>query len=71
MVIVETKGQQDLDVPLKMVRLCQWCEDINKAQIETNFDFVFVDDTGFEKYQPKTFAELFAVFREYKSYSAE
>ena len=70
-VIVETKGQQDLDVPLKMVRLCQWCEDINKAQIETNFDFVFVDDTGFEKYQPKTFAELFAVFREYKSYSAE
>ncbi len=70
-VIVETKGQQNLDVPLKMARLRQWCEDINKTQTETIFDFVFVDDTGFEKYQPKTFAELFAVFREYKSYSAE
>ena len=28
-VIVETKGQEDLDVPLKMQRLRQWCEDIN------------------------------------------
>ena len=69
--IVETKGQQDLDVPLKMGRLRQWCEDINKAQTETDFGFVFVDDTGFEKYQPKTFADLCGVFREYRSPSAE
>src|SRR5665811_2193648 len=27
--IVETKGQEDLDVPLKMARLRQWCVDIN------------------------------------------
>ena len=70
-VIVETKGQQDLDVPLKMARLCQWCEDINKVQTKTEFGFVFVDDTGFEKYQPKTFEDLFAVFREYRTPSAE
>ena len=70
-VIVETKGQQDLDVPLKMDRLRQWCEDINKVQTMTNFSFVFVDDTGFEKYPPKTFGDLFAVFKEYRSPSAK
>ncbi len=69
-VIVETKGQQDLDVPLKMDRLRQWCEDINKMQTETDFDFVFVDDTGFEKYKPKTFEDLFAAFKEYRTPSA-
>ena len=30
--IIETKGQEDLDVPLKMERLKQWCEDINKVK---------------------------------------
>ena len=69
-VIVETKGQQDLDVPLKMDRLRQWCADINKVQTETEFGFVFVDDTGFEKYRPKTFGDLFAAFREYRTPSA-
>ncbi len=70
-VIVETKGQQDLDVPLKMDRLRQWCEDINKVQTETDFGFVFVDDTGFEKYQPMTFEDLFTIFRAYKPHSTE
>ena len=28
-VVVETKGQEDLDVPLKIQRIRQWCEDIN------------------------------------------
>ena len=70
-VIVETKGQQDLDVPLKMARLRQWCADINKVQTETDCGFVFVDDAGFEKYQPKTFVDLFAAFREYRTHSAE
>ena len=35
-VLVETKGLEDLDVPLKMKRLKQWCEDINKIQKEVN-----------------------------------
>lgn len=64
--IVETKGLEDLDVPLKMARLKQWCEDINKAQAEVRYDFVFVDEEGFEKYRPKTFASLVKSFREYK-----
>ena len=64
--IVETKGQADLDVPLKMQRLRQWCDDINQAQSATEYDFVYVDEEGFEKYKPDSFAKLIAGFREYK-----
>ena len=65
-VIVETKGREDLDVPKKMERLKQWCEDVNKIQADTTYDFVFVDYEGFEKYPPKSFKELMAGFKEYK-----
>jgi len=65
-VIVETKGQEDLDVPPKMERLKQWCEDINRIQSEESYDFVFVDDEGFKKYHPKTFESLLDSFRQYK-----
>ena len=65
-VIVETKGQEDLDVPLKMERLRQWCEDVNRVQTRTEFAFIFVDDVGFKKYKPKTFDALLAGFRDYK-----
>ncbi|MGC9337722.1 MAG: DEAD/DEAH box helicase family protein [Candidatus Cloacimonadia bacterium] len=65
-VIVETKGQEDLDVPPKMARLRQWCEDVNKVQSKVRYDYVFVDNAGFEKYNPKTFADVLNGFREYK-----
>ena len=65
-VIVETKGQEDLDVPLKIRRLKLWCEDINRAQPEVTYDFVFVDEESFNKYRPKLFADLVANFRQYK-----
>ncbi|MDX8412246.1 MAG: type III restriction endonuclease subunit R, partial [Mariprofundaceae bacterium] len=64
--IVETKGQEDLDVPLKMQRLKQWCEDINKAQSAIKYDFVFVDEGSFEKYRPNTFQSLVDGFGQYK-----
>jgi len=64
--IIETKGLEDLDVPHKMQRLKQWCEDINKLQSEVNYDFVYVDEDGFNKYKPKTFDELTNNFKEYK-----
>jgi type III restriction enzyme len=64
--IVETKGLEDLDVPEKMHRLKQWIEDINKAQSNARFDFIFVDEEGFGKYKPKTFADLITNFRKYK-----
>ncbi|HQN29356.1 MAG TPA: type III restriction endonuclease subunit R, partial [Mesotoga sp.] len=56
--VVETKGQEDLDVPLKMQRLKQWCEDINRAQREKKYDFVYVDQESFEKYKPTSFRQL-------------
>lgn len=65
--IVETKGLEDLDVPPKMQRLKQWCEDINRVQNKVKFDFVFVDEASFKKYAPKTFKQLIDNFREYKS----
>jgi type III restriction enzyme len=65
-IIVETKGREDLDVPQKISRLRQWCEDINQAQPDVRYDFVYVDEEGFRKYQPKTFRQLLDGFREYK-----
>jgi type III restriction enzyme len=65
-VIVETKGQEDLDVPLKMARLRQWCEDINRVQTDVEYDFVYVDQVGFDKYKPTSFRQLLEGFKEYK-----
>ena len=64
--VVETKGQEDLDVPLKIQRLRQWCEDINRVQHDTKYDFVYVDQESFEKYKPTSFRQLVDGFREYK-----
>ncbi len=66
-VIVETKGLEDLDVPFKMHRLKQWCEDINRIQSDVKYDFVFVEMKEFEKYKPATFTELMKAFTTYKN----
>ena len=65
-VVVETKGQEDLDVPLKTQRLRQWCKDVNTMQSDVEYDFVYVDEEDFKKYEPKSFAALLSGFREYK-----
>ena len=64
--VVETKGREDLDVPLKMQRLQQWCQDINRAQTGVAYDCVYVDEDSFEKYRPSSFKDLTANFREYR-----
>jgi len=64
--IIETKGQEDLDVPLKTERLKQWCKDINMAQSDIRYDFVFVDEESFHFYPPTSFEELINNFRKYK-----
>ena len=52
--IVETKGRAELDLPQKMARLKQWCADATAAeQNGQRYDFVFVDQTGFEKHGPE------------------
>lgn len=65
--IVETKGLEDLDVPLKTARLKQWCEDVNKSSSSIKYDFVYVDEESFNKYKPDSFEGLIQQFREYKS----
>lgn len=65
-IIVETKGQEDLDVLLKIKRLRQWVEDINAIQTNIIYDFVYVDESTFKKYEVKSFKELLSSFLEYK-----
>jgi type III restriction enzyme len=66
-VIVETKGLEDLDVPLKMKRLKQWCEDVNTiTSKETTYDYVFIDQESFDRYTPKTFSDIQQSFKNYK-----
>ena len=65
--IVETKGRAELDLPQKMARLKQWCADATAAEENgQHYDFVFVDQTGFERHAPKTFAALADSFTDYR-----
>jgi type III restriction enzyme len=67
MVIVETKGQEELDLPEKMARLRQWCQDINRVQADVKYDYLYVDQESFEKFKPVSFKQLIDGFREYKN----
>ena len=66
-IVVETKGREDLDVPPKMRRLSQWCEDVNRVSPNTIYDFVYVDQESFDTYRPETFQQLLDGFSEYKT----
>jgi len=60
--IVETKGREDLDDPLKIERLKQWCEDINAVQPEIKYGWLYVKQDEYEKYKTKGFEELIKAF---------
>ena len=64
--IIETKGREELDVPLKMARLREWCRDVNHLQSTISYDFVYVDQPGFEQYKPNSFQDLVESFTMYK-----
>jgi type III restriction enzyme len=64
--LVETKSQEDVDVEPKIARLRQWCEDINTAQSNVKYDFVYVDEDSFKQYSPKSFRQLADAFRKHK-----
>ena len=67
--VAETKGREELDLPRKMARLRQWCEDATSAGKADNgpvYRFVYVDEKGFEQHAPQTFAALVASFTEYQ-----
>jgi type III restriction enzyme len=71
--LVETKGREERDLPQKMARLRQWCADATAAEAAAGdapvrrYDFVYVDQTGFETHRPTTFAALAASFTEFKA----
>lgn len=62
--IVETKGREDLDDPLKIKRLAQWCDDINQLQNKIKFGWLYIKEEEFKKYQVKSFQELINIFSE-------
>ncbi len=67
--LVETKGREELDIPQKMARLRQWCNDAteaSKTEGGSRFAFVYVDQQSFEKNKPSSFAGLAISFREYQ-----
>jgi type III restriction enzyme len=73
--IIETKGRQELDLPQKMARLRQWCQDATAASRDSSengtlYRFIFVNQEGFEKHLPKTLASLAASFTEYQKVQA-
>jgi type III restriction enzyme len=65
-VIIETKGREELDLPQKMARLKQWCKDVNRVQTDVKYDFVYVDEDGFSKFKPARFRDIMDGFLEYK-----
>lgn len=67
--IIETKGREELDLPQKMNRLRQWSADATEAsQAEggARYRFVYVDQGGYERNPPTSFAALAAGFTEYQ-----
>lgn len=61
--IVETKGREDLDDPLKIKRLVQWCEDANARQKRISYKTLYVKQEEWEKYRPKNWTEITKIFK--------
>jgi type III restriction enzyme len=60
--IVELKGAEYLDDPLKIKRLSQWCDDINKVQKDIKSGWLYVKEKDYKKYLPKSFSQLLQTF---------
>ena len=60
--VIETKGREDLDDPLKIERLKQWCDDINKLNTKVSYKWLYIKEEEFLKYQPNNFSSLITLF---------
>jgi type III restriction enzyme len=68
--VIEAKGREEIDVPQKMARLRQWCDDATAASATDDgvvYRFIYVDQKSFEQHPPATIAALAAGFTEYQS----
>lgn len=62
--IIETKGREDLDDPLKWERLQQWCADATAQQPGKTYRPLFVRQETWDKYPPQNFKQLVKVCRD-------
>ena len=60
--IIETKGREDLDDPLKRERLRQWCGDASAQETARRFRSLFIREEDWDTYRPHDFAELTRTF---------
>jgi len=60
--IIETKGREDLDDIEKIKRLKQWCEDATERVSGKTYTPLYVKQEDWEKYRPKSYADLVANF---------
>ncbi|MEW5767319.1 MAG: DEAD/DEAH box helicase family protein [bacterium] len=60
--IVETKGREDLDDPLKITRLAQWCDDANNRQKKIEYKMLYVKQEDWDKYKPNNWNDIIQVF---------
>ncbi|MFA4889741.1 MAG: DEAD/DEAH box helicase family protein, partial [Candidatus Omnitrophota bacterium] len=56
--IVETKGREDFDDPLKIKRLTQWCDDANARQKKIKYKMLYVKQEDWDKYKPKNWSDI-------------
>jgi len=67
--IIETKGREELDLPRKMARLAQWCDDATDASADQGgpaYRFIYVDQERFDQHPSASLAELVTMFRQYQ-----
>jgi type III restriction enzyme len=60
--IVELKGQEDLDSIEKIIRLGQWCGDVNSRQKKITYKMLYVKQEEWNKYRPTNFKQLADTF---------
>lgn len=60
--IIETKGNADLDVPLKLKRLKEWCSDVNSQENKITYNPLYVEQERYEKQPINSFTELIKLF---------
>ena len=56
--IIETKGNADLDVPLKLRRLKEWCDDVNSQETRIEYVPLYVEQRKYEQQHIGSFNEL-------------
>ncbi len=59
--IVETKGREDLDDPLKIARLAQWCDDANARQTKIAYKMLYVKQDDWERYKPQRWKDILGI----------